>query len=60
MRKVLADFKKVTGFLKSFCPSISKGLHIHFNPSQNVSPNSFLNHLEMVINEESIAYKSFK
>ena len=32
--KLLENFQKMTGFLKSFCPSISKSLHIDFNASQ--------------------------
>ena len=27
----------MTGIYKSFCPFFSTSLHIHFNPSQNVS-----------------------
>ena len=33
----------MTDFYKSFCPFWSKGLHIHFSPSQNVSPILLLN-----------------
>ena len=32
--KLLENFQKMAGFLKSFCPSISKSLHIDFNASQ--------------------------
>ena len=35
----LEEFEKMTGSRKSYCPFISKSLHIHFNPSQNVSPS---------------------
>ena len=42
------------------CPFFSKSLHIHFNPSQNVSPFLLLNGLVMVTNEGSIACKCFK
>ena len=42
------------------CPFFSKSLHIHFNPSQNVSPFLLLNGLVMVTNEASIACKCFK
>ena len=50
----------MTGFYKTFCPFFTKGLPIHFNPSQNVSPISLLNGLMMVPNEGSIACKCFK
>ena len=50
----------MTGFYKSFCPFFAKSLHIHFNPSQNVSPVLLLNGLMIVTNEGSIAYKCFK
>ena len=50
----------MTGFYKTFCSFFSKGLPIHFNPSQNVSPISLLNGLMMVPNEGSIACKCFK
>ena len=36
--KLLEDFKKkMAGFYRFFRPSISKSLHVYFNPSQNVS-----------------------
>ena len=41
--KYVEDFEKMTDFYKSFCPFSSKGLHIHFSPSQNVSPILLLN-----------------
>ena len=48
-------------FLKTFYPFISKSLHIHFNPSQNVSLFLLLNGLVMVKNDEgSNACKFFK
>ena len=50
----------MTRFYKTFCPFFSKSLPIHFKPSQNVSPISFLNGLMMVPNEGSIACKCFK
>ena len=50
----------MTGFYKSFCPFISKGLPIHFNPSQNVYLMLLLNGLVMVTNEVSITCKCFK
>ena len=50
----------MTGFYKSFCPFFSKSLHIHFNPSQDVSSVSLLNGLVMVIDEGSIVCKYFK
>ena len=57
----LEEFEKMTGFRKSYCPFISKSLHIHFNPSQNVSLFLLLNGLVMVKNDEgSNAYKFFK
>ena len=58
--KCLEDFEKMTGFYKYFYPFFSKSLHIHFNPSQNVSPILLLNGLVMVTNEGSIACKCFK
>ena len=58
--KCLNDFEKMAGFHKSFCPFFSKSLHIHFNPSQNVSPILVLNGVVMVTNEGSIACKCFK
>ena len=45
---------KMTCFYISFCPFSSKSLHIHFNPSQNVSSILLLNRLVMVINEGSM------
>ena len=60
MIKCLEDFEKMTDFYKSFCPFFSKSLHIHFNPSQNVSPILLLNGLVMVLNEGSIVCKCFK
>ena len=50
----------MTGFYKSFCTFFAKSLHIHFNPSQNVSPVLLLNGLVIVTNKGSIAYKFFK
>ena len=50
----------MAGFQKSFCPSISKSLHIHFNASKNVSPILFFNGLVMVTNEGLIACKCLK
>ena len=47
--KCLEDFGKVTGFYKSFCPFFSESLHVHFNPSQNVSPILLLHGLVMVL-----------
>ena len=60
--KCLEHFEKMTGFYKSFCPFFFflKTLHIHFNPSQNVSPILLLNGLVMTTNEGSIACKCFK
>ena len=58
--KCLEDFEKTTGFYKYFYAFFSKSLHIHFNPSQNVSPVLLLNGLVMVTNEGSIACKCFK
>ena len=58
--KCLEDFEKVTGFYKSYCSFFPKNLHIHFNPSQNVSAILLLNGLVMVTNEGSIACKCFK
>ena len=46
--KCLRDFEKLTGFHEPFCPFFSKSLHIHFNPSQNVSPILVLNGVVMV------------
>ena len=45
LTKCLKDFEKITGFGNSFCPFISKSLHIHFNPSQNGSPLLLVNGL---------------
>ena len=50
----------MTGFYKSFVHFSRKYLHIHFNPSQNVSHILLLNGLVMVTNEGSIACKYFK
>ena len=50
----------MTGICKSFCPFFSKSLHIHFNPSQNVSLILLLNGLVMVTNKGSIACKCFE
>ena len=47
-------------FLQLFCPFFSKCLHIHFNPSKNVSPIVLLNGLVMVTNEGSNTCKCFK
>ena len=58
--KCLEDFEKIPSFYKSFSPFFSKSLHIHFKPSQNVSPILLLNGLVMVTNEGSIACKCFK
>ena len=55
LTKCLENFEKMTGFWKSFCPFISKSLHTHCSPSQNVSPLLLLNCLLMVTNEESRA-----
>ena len=38
MLKCLENFQKMTCFYKSFYPFISKNLHFHFKPSQNVPP----------------------
>ena len=45
----------MTGFGKSICQSISKSLHVNFNPSQNISPILLPNCSVMVTNERSIA-----
>ena len=58
--KCLENFEKMTYFCKSFCLFFWKSWHIHFNPSQNVSPILLLNGLVMVTNEGSIACKCFK
>ena len=58
--KVFRGLREMTRFLKVFCPFISKSLHIHFNPSQNVSSILLLNGLVMVTNEGSIACECFK
>ena len=58
--KCSEDFEKMTGFHKSFCPFFWKRLHIHFNPSQNVSPILLLNGLVTVTNKGWIACKFFK
>ena len=50
----------MTRFYKPFFPFFSKRVHIHFNPSQNVSTILFLNGLVMVTNEGSIACNCFK
>ena len=50
----------MTGFYKYLCQYISKSWHIHFYPSQNVSPILLLNGLVMVTNEGSIVCKCFK
>ena len=47
----------MTSFEKSFCPFILKSLHIHFNPSQNISLILLFGSLVMVANEVSIACK---
>ena len=60
IKKCLEDFEKKADFYKSFYPFFSKSLHIHFNPSQNVSTVLLLNGLVMVTNEETIACKCFK
>ena len=44
-------------FCKSFCPFFSKGFHINFNPSQNVSTILLLNGLVIVTNERLIVFK---
>ena len=50
----------MTGLKKSFCPSISKGLHMHFNPSQNVSTILLRNSLMIVTNEGPIVLQMFR
>ena len=50
----------MTSFYKSFCSVFWKSLHIHFNPSQNVSTILLRNGLVMVANEVSIAWKCFR
>ena len=52
----------MVGFKKSFffLPFILKSLHIHFNPSKNVSPFLLLNDLVMVTNEWLLACKCLK
>ena len=55
--KCLEDFEKMAGFCKSFCPIFSKGFHINFNPSQNVSTILLLNGLVIVTNERLIVFK---
>ena len=57
---LFADFEKVAGFERSFCSSISKTVHICFDPSQNVSPILFPHALVMVTNERPIACKCLK
>ena len=49
----------MTSFLKCCCAFISKNLHIHFTPSQNVSLISLLDRLVRVTNEGSITGKCF-
>ena len=49
--KCLKNFEKMTGFYQSFRNFLSKSLHIHFNPSQNISTILLLHGLMMVINE---------
>ena len=44
----LEDFEKMTGFYRSISQFFSKSLHIHFNPSQNLSTILFLNGSVMV------------
>ena len=58
--KYLVDFQKIAGFYRSFCLFISKNLHIHANPSPNVSPILLFSGLMMVTNEFFIACKCFK
>ena len=58
--KCLEDFEKMTGFYKYFCPFFSESLHIHFNPSQNVSPILFLNGLMVVTNKGLTVCKCFR
>ena len=48
------------GFYKSFWPFFLKGLHIHFNPSQNVFTILLLNGLVMVKNKDLIVCQCFK
>ena len=60
MIKYLEDFKKMTGFCKSFCTFFAKSLYIYFNSSQNVSPILLLNGLVIVTNEGSTACKCHK
>ena len=48
----------MTGFYKSFCPFLSKSLHIH--SSQNVFSILLFNGLVMVTIEGSIACKCFE
>ena len=47
-------------FYKSFCQFFLKSLHIHFNPSQNVSTILLPNGLVMDTNGGSIACRCFK
>ena len=53
----LEDIEKMTSFLKSCYAFTAKSLHIHFNPSQNVSLILLVESLVTVANEESIACK---
>ena len=50
----------MAGFYKYVCPFFSESVHIHFNPSQSVSPILLLNGLVIVTNEGLIACKYFK
>ena len=45
--KMFKRFREDGKFLKSFYSYISKHLHIHFNPSQNLSPFILLNGYEL-------------
>ena len=52
--KIFENFEKMVSFLKSFCQSISKWLHIHFNPTQNVFLILLLMSSAIVINKRLI------
>ena len=49
--KMFRGFRDIERFLKTFFPS--KSLHIHFNPSQNVSYILLLNDIVVVTNDTS-------
>ena len=64
MIKFFEDFEKMIGFQKSFRPSLSKNLHFHFKPLQNVSFLSYFlklgSHIKFVFNFICFNEKYFK